>query len=151
MAEVNITTQGFKELQRAFKAMPPAFANTVLVSGVNAAAKMVRDAAKQAAPRYDGPYRSAASLAYGRLSENIKFKTLRKRNNVSRAAVVTRGRAFWGEFINRGSRYIAATRWYDKALAGVQSEALATMRSQMVKKMNSLADNIIRKSGAGRK
>ena len=147
----NIKVEGFKELQRAFRAMPQEFSEKVLVSGVNAAAKIIRDAARDAAPRNKGDHRSAPSYAYGHLFENIKFKTLRKRNNISRAAVVGRGRAYWGEFLNRGTRYIAATHWYEHARDRSIDFALSTMKSQMVKKMNSLADNIIKKNGAGRK
>lgn len=148
--QVKVQTQGFKELQRAFKAMPPEFANKVLATAVTSAAKRISEAARSAAPSSKGA-RSTASMAYGTLRGNIKHRILRKKNNVTRAAISTRGKAFWGEFLNRGTRYIPASRWWTNVRDSAERSALAEMQSFMVKKMNSLADNIIRRSGAGKK
>lgn len=149
--KVAMQTYGFKELQAAFKSMPKEVASQVLVSGVRVAAKVIQDAAIQAAPRGDNENRSKASFIYGRLFRNIKLKVLRKRKETSRAAVVTRGRAFWGDFHNRGTRYQPASRWYDVAFRGASDRAISAMKNQMVKKMNSVAKSAIKRAGAGKK
>lgn len=148
---VEIRTEGFKELQAAFKAMPKEFANKVLATAVNTAAKHVAKGAAAAAPRGGDANRSKSSIYYGRLYRNIKPKGLRKKYDGVRAAVVTRGDSFWGDFLNRGTRYIPATRWFDKIRDGLETEALSMMRATMIKKMNSLADSTIKKYGAGKK
>jgi len=144
-------TTGLKELQEAFKIMSRDAGEVVLTSGVNAAAKVIKDAAVIAAPRGDSANRSKSSMLYGRLYTNMRAKTLRKKHADSRAAVVTRGRAFWGDILNRGSRYIPATRWYDKALSASQSRAIDAMKSAMAKRIKTLSAAAIRKAGADKR
>lgn len=149
--QVKIETYGVKELKRAFEIMSKDAGDAVLTSGVNAAAKVVRDAAIAAAPRGDNANRSVKSIYYGRLYTNIRSKTLKKRRPDSRAAIVTRGRAFWGDLLNRGTRYIPASRWYDKAFAASQSRATQAMIQAMSKRIKTLSNAAIRKAGAGKK
>lgn len=144
-------TTGLKELQEAFKIMSRDAGEMVLTSGVNAAAKVIKDAAVVAAPRGDSATRSRSSLFYGRLYTNIRAKTLRKKHSDSRAAIITRGRAFWGDILNRGSRYVPATHWYDKALSASQSRALDAMKTAMAKRIKTLASASIRKAGADKR
>lgn len=149
--QVQLQTTGFSELRAAFKAMPEQIQNQVLASGVNAAAKVVARAAVAAAPRGGVKNRSINSFLYGRLFANLKARALRKRKNSSRAAIVTRGRAYWGDFLNRGTRYVPATHWYDNALRASGPLALQTMKEQMVKKIRTVSERAIKQAGAGKR
>lgn len=149
--QVKIETQGFDELKAAFKLMPPQVQNQVLASGVLAGAKVIQRAAQAAAPRGGVQNRSQSSFIYGRLFANLRARGLRKRKDTSRAAVVTRGRSFWGDFLNRGTRYIPATHWYDNVLKTQAPIALQTMKEQMVKRIKSISEKAIRQTGAGKK
>lgn len=154
---LTVKTQGFHELRELFRQLPPQVADKVLATGVLAGARVIAKAAKKAAPRFEGklsggPKGTAAKHAkYGNLRSNIKAKGLRKVAENKRSAIVIRGRAFWGEFINRGTRYIAATRWYDKALDAIMDSALETQRRYMVAKITQLALKVIQQTGANRR
>lgn len=149
--DVSTNTVGFNELKAAFKAMPEQIQNQVLASGVLAGAKVVARQAVNDAPRGNTQHRSQNSFIYGRLFANIKARALRKRKPSSRAAIVTRGRAYWGDLLNRGTRYVPATHWYDNSLKASAPVALQTMKEQMVKKIKSVSESAIKRAGAGKK
>jgi len=149
--EVTAQTTGFKELERAFKILPDRVANQVLSAGVLAGARVLERAAKASAPRGGNERRSVNSFIYGRLQFNIKGRNLRKRRENSRAAIVTAGKSFWGKFLNRGTRYIPASRWYDMAIESHTAEALSVIKLQMVKKLKQVANKAIRDSGAAKR
>lgn len=149
--QVSVQTTGFKELQAAFKMMPPEIQNKVLASGVLAGAKVVARAGAAAAPRGNTQKRSLNSFVYGRLFANIKARGLRKRKNDSRAAIVTKGKAYWGDFLNRGTRYIPASHWYDNTLRTVGPVALQTMKEYMVKRIKAISEKALRQTGASKR
>jgi hypothetical protein len=149
--QVKMRTTGFSELKEAFKLMPEEVQNQVLAAGVIAGARVLETAGRAAAPRGGVSDRSTQSFLYGRLFTNIKARALRKRRNSSRAAIVTRGKAYWGDLLNRGTRYIPATHWWDNMLSSTENLALETMKQRMVKKMKTVADGVIRKAGAAKK
>lgn len=149
--QVTFKTTGFKELSEAFRIMPPEVANRVLASAVLAGAKVIEGAAKAAAPRGgDGVERSNNSYIYGRLRYNLKARSLRKRRETSRAAIVTPGRAFWGDLLNRGTRYIPASNWYENALRRSEDIALKTVQDRMVTRIQAIANKVLRQTGAAK-
>lgn len=154
MPNVKITTQGFNELESLFKNLPDKVADQVLATGAMAGARTLAAAARKDAPRRKtklSPSAEAAHAKYGDLNKAIKAKLLRKRIKNVRSAVVTRGGAFWGDLVNRGTRYIAATRWYDATLAQGAPTALDTMRRYMVAKVTQVSLRAIEQYGANKK
>jgi len=155
--KITARTQGFSELNALFKQLPPKIADQVLQAGVNAGARELAKAAKKAAPDYKGklsggPKGTAATHAkYGELKRAIKAKGLRKKFENKRAAVVSRGGAFWGDFLNRGTRYIPATRWYDDVLNQATASALETMKRYMVAKITQVSLKAIQAAGANKR
>lgn len=112
--------------------------------------KIIEDAALAAAPRHTGR-QSTDSKEYGTLVSNIKIKLLRKRYKNKRSAILTRGGAFWGDILNRGSRYISATRWYETAFDSSIELALETQKQYMVAKIIQLSNSAIARYGANKK
>jgi len=150
MMHIQVRTEGFKELKQVFKALPPEIANTVLGEGVMAGARHIAKVAKAQAPRHTGR-QSQASKEYGTGKQNIKARKLKKRYRNKRAAVVTRGRAFWLDFLNRGTRYIPATRWYERAFESAIKEAMQIQKVYMVAKVTQLSLKAIQRYGANKK
>lgn len=150
---VDIKTQGFNELMSMFSQLPESVASQVLATGVNAGARVIAKAAKRAAPDYTGhlsPKATAAHQKYGKLKTAIKAKGLRRKYSNVRAAVVTRGGAFWGDFHNRGSRYQPASHWYDTALSSVIGLAQETQKRYMVAKIIQVSLKAIQRAGANK-
>mgnify|MGYP006935476721 FL=1 len=147
---VTVHTEGFKELQKVFKSLPPDVANTVLGEGVMAGARHIAKSAKAAAPRHQGQ-QSQASKQYGTGKQNIKARKLKKQYKNKRAAIVTRGRAFWLDLLNRGTRYIPATRWYERAFEASIAEAMKIQKAYMVAKVTQLSLKAIQRYGANKK
>lgn len=154
MPTAKISTQGFNELQALFANLPQKVADQVLATGVLAGARDLAAAAKKDAPRRKtklSPSAAAAHAKYGDLNKAIKARLLRKRIKNVRSAVVTRGGAFWGDLVNRGTRYIAATRWYDATLSQGAPKAMETMRRYMVAKVTQVSLQAIQQYGANKK
>lgn len=55
-------------------------------------------------------------LKYGKLRENIKKRKARNYSDKSKSAYISTGDAFWGFFLEFGTRYIPATGWFQKPL-----------------------------------
>lgn len=154
MPNVKITTQGFNELEALFRNLPDRVADQVLATGALAGARTLAASAKKDAPRRKtklSPTAEAAHAKFGDLNKAIKAKLLRKRIKNVRSAIVTRGGAYWGDFVNRGTRYIAANRWYDATLAQGVPTALETMKRYMVAKVTQVSLRAIEQYGANKK
>lgn len=147
---INVTSQGFPELAALFNNLPAQVETQVLGAGVTAGARVIAKAAKKAAPRGSGR-QSPASKKFGTLDSNITSRLLNKRVQNVRAAIVTRGGSFWGDLLNRGTRYIPATRWYDAVLAQSLPTALSTMRDYFVAKTTQVSLKAIEQYGANKK
>lgn len=145
--KVSVASSGFAELQNLFQQLPPAIANQVLAAGVIAGAREIAKAAKQAAPR-GGAKQSSGSQKFGHLRDNITARALKAKFPNKRSAIVTRGGAFWGDLLNRGTRYIPATHWYDNAFKSVVDSALKTQKAYMVAKIIQVSNKAINAAGA---
>lgn len=143
--KVRIEKQGFEELGELFKQLPPKITNRALAVGTLAGARVIAKAAKSNAPRDEAI--SKLNLKYGTLRQSIKAKGLRKKYENVRAAVVTRGGAFWGDIINRGSRYIPATRWFDRAYDSSSASAQSTITKYILAKIQQEANRLINRLG----
>lgn len=102
-------------MHRLLKQLPVAVEKRVLQkSTLEATRKAVRPLVQQAAPRGAEP--SQMSAKYGRLYKNIKVARLRRVKRGTKGARIDTGKAFWGVFIEKGTRYIAAKPWFAPAI-----------------------------------
>lgn len=151
---VSVQTQGFSELKNLFQNLPAKVEDQVLSTGVIAGARFLAGAARKAAPRNTKPLSPTAKAAhekYGTLRSAVKAKLLKKKVKNVRAAIVNRGGAFWGDFVNRGTRYIPASYWYDAALAQAIPTAMEQMRRYMVAKVTQVSLKAIQQYGANKR
>lgn len=129
--------EGVQQMNRALKEMGPFVATKVGASANRRAAKLVEEAVREAAPRGTGPTSKVRRLKsgvsrrydYGRLYENIKLRQQRARKQHHIVHAVTTGNAFWGRFLEFGTKFIVANRWMSRAVTAVAEQAL---RAQMV-------------------
>ena len=129
---------GFKEMEKVLKELPPTLARKQLRQAVRAGATAVRRNVKSAAPTGAG----TEHPTYGRLKDNIRI-TLNRRSRAPVHYWVHTDRAFWGMFIEFGTRYIAAKPWFRPAFEQAQAAAISRiadrLRKGLVKEARALA------------
>lgn len=117
--------EGFKDFDSLLKTLPARVENKVMQGAITGAARVGAKAVASAAPV--GPEKSvvrkhrtsaAASawakiVAYGHLRKNIKVVRSRSaKRRGQRGAFITIGKAFWGNFLEKGSRHQAARPFF---------------------------------------
>lgn len=137
---------GFAEADKVLRQLPIAVETRVLQKSVNAGARVWRDSAKASAPRGSGK-QSPSSKRYKRLFQNIKTQVLKSvKAKGRRGARVYTKDAFWGVFLEFGTRYIAARPWFRPAIEGSKDQAAKAMRDQLGKGIEQEAVKLARKN-----
>ncbi len=138
MISVGIETQGFKELERILAGLPVAVENRVLQSATRGAMQLAKPALVAAAPKSTTEkglagmeVRSINSRSYGQLHRNLKVENKRRKRQGARGAALTTGDAFWGNFLEKGTRYIDATFWFSNAFRRVNAMVLEELRKRI--------------------
>lgn len=109
--------EGFSELIKVLKQLPRQMEHKVLQDAASAGAREAAKHIRAAAPRYKGSRRSPASTRYGPLHKNIRVKALRRwKPKGIRGARVFTGNAFWGTFLEYGTKHIKAKPWFRPAV-----------------------------------
>ena len=133
---------GFEQLSRVLNDLPVNVEKRVIQ---NATTSALREAAKEirkSAPVGDDDNQSPASKKYGRLKRNIKVIRLRRNDKGARSARIHTGRAFWGVFLELGTRYIPARPWFGPAFERSQERVLEKLKEKLtdgiIKEVNKL-------------
>lgn len=127
---IQFEATGFKELNALLTTLTSKIENKVLASATRSAISKAKPDIVAAAPRSTGE-RSDASMNYGQLYSNIKVRAKRRKSRGSRGAVITTLPAFWGNFIELGTRYIAAKPWFLPAFKSAQEKMLNELRIKL--------------------
>lgn len=128
---MSVKLQGFKELDNMLAKLPQNVENRAIQAGLMGAMRKVAKAIRGAAPRNQGD-QSKASRQYGSLYSNIRVKTMRyNKGNGKRGAVISTGNAFWGNFLEFGTRYIAARPWFLPTFNASQQQAVDELKTRL--------------------
>lgn len=130
MAVKSSRVGGFTEARALLKQLPPNIEKRVLQRAVNAGASEIRKAVKAAAPVGKEP--SQASAKYGRLKQNIRVMRLKRVQRGAKGARVWTRFAFWGYFLEFGTKHQPARPWFEPAVASSQASAFDKMRTALV-------------------
>lgn len=136
---LDIELQGFKELDSALGKLPYEVGTKVLQNAVSSAILPAFHAVKQAAPIGPDLNRSPDSRAaqikmkYGKLRDNIKKRRSRNYSDKTKSAYISTGNAFWGFFLERGTKYIPANRWFSKAFEGSKDAMLEKLKKDLAR------------------
>lgn len=146
--KLEVKREGFDELRHLFAQLPADVASSVLGEATLAGARVMAKAAKKESPRQaSGERQSQASRKYGRLRRNIKAIKLKKKRNSSRASIASVGDAFWGGILERGTRYIPANRWWERAYRNSEKAVLDAVKQRIVLGIEKRANRLIKKLG----
>ncbi len=130
---------GAKELERVLRKLPGRLAERELTSAARAGANVIRKEARARAPRGSDP--SAASEKYGPLHKNIRVARIKKTGFIVEMAIHN-GRAFWGSFLEFGTRHIAARPWMSPAFDTSVRPALAKVGERLGKGLEKTAKEL---------
>lgn len=136
MAQLS-TFWGAKEVSEVLEQLPQGMENRALQAACNAAARRAAKHLKAAAPRNKGKRRSPSSREYGQLYRNIKtspFKAARRRGQ--RGSRVYTGNAFWGVFLEYGTKNMKAQPWFRPTLERVKDDISKVMLDALIRAMN---------------
>lgn len=114
---------GAKELRAVLVKLPDRARKRVLASSTRKAAKVVLDETVAQAPVGTEP----PDFKYGRLRDNLRV-TARKGNDADKAVfAVHNGRAYWANFLEFGTRYMAARPFMRHAMEVSVPKALKVL------------------------
>ncbi len=144
---MKVTTKltGWKEFDDLLKEFPDAVQNRVAQGVTNAGARVIRKEIKAAAP-VDADKRSPLSLKHGRLKDNIKIYPMRYvKSRGQKGTRVNTGKASWGYWLEKGTRYIEARPWFLPAFEKATGAAVDRMREYFVDRMEKEIEKLKRK------
>lgn len=110
---IEIKVGGLENFDKLLRQLPANVERRVLQSAVTSAVREGRKEIKNAAPR--SVEQSPASKKYGRLSQNLKIKRLRRTAKNEKASRVDTGDAFWALFYELGTRRQSARPFFANA------------------------------------
>ena len=120
---IKIKVEGLKELGNMLSNLPNRVENKVLQRSTSKAMRLVLPEFKAAAPKGQEP-RSKASEQYKPLEKNLRVATKRQRKKGQRGAVIDTKDAFWGYFLEFGTRFISARPWFVPTFQRVKEKVL---------------------------
>lgn len=100
-----------KAFSAALEELGAEVATKVGVSANRRAAKVLQDRLVATAPYQNGQPKGA-SARYGHLRDNIRIKKQKAAKQGHIVHFVTTGRAFWGKFLEYGTRRMRARPWF---------------------------------------
>lgn len=142
---------GFEELEKALADLAPKVGTKAGQTATRKAGQFVARKVRAAAPMGDADtsrtYRTAGgtvTVDYGHLKRNIRVQKRRKVGRKEVGTIIGTGNAFWGRFLEFGTRKMAARPWFGPAVRANIGEALDIIKEELQKALRSAT------SGGGR-
>ncbi len=150
--KVAVTTrsrvEGFKEIERVLKAMPGRTAEAELKKAVRAGAAVFVKEARARAPRGGVP--SEMSEKFGPLHKKIRARQV-KRTKHSVEFKVNEGTAFYGFFLEFGTKHIRRRSWITPAFDASAPAAVEKVKVRLGKGVERVGKELAGKFGSIRK
>lgn len=146
MANTKMEFRGGKEMEKLLKQLPQKTGRRVMLSALRKAAKPVLDEAIARAPlgqESKGRIRLRRSRSgpvtvsnFGKLRFSLALKNVPPRlSRHSAAVVVTTGKAFWGRFLEFGTRFITKRPFLRPAFDNNVARSLEILRAEVSKQL----------------
>ena len=121
---------GFDALDKKLRLLEPRVQKRVLQGAVTSAIREGRKEIKKKAPK--SVEQSPNSLKYGRLSQNLKVKRLKRTKPNEKMARVDTGKAFWALFYELGTRSQPARPFMSPAF----KDAIPKMTQKLMERLS---------------
>jgi len=143
MATARSKITGAKELERVLKRLGPRIAKKESVTAVKAGAVVMRRAIKAAAPvsgesAERRKKRGTSGKDYGPLKKNIRIKRIKGKPEY----LVHTGGAFWGMFLEFGTKHMPPQAWFTPAFDATVAPALNGIKSKLAERLQVAAKEI---------
>lgn len=139
---------GFNELERLMKALPGRLAEAELTSAVRAGANVIRKEARTRAPRGGVP--SQMSKKFGPLHKKIRTRRIKK-TPLSVEFSIDSGSAFYGSFLEFGTKNISSRPWLTPAYDVSKDAAVQKLGESLGKGIVKVAAELAGEFGSLRK
>lgn len=144
--KTEIKTTGFKEFDKVLAQFPPMVQNRIAQGVASTGGRVIRREIKKSAP-VDADERSPLSLKFGRLKDNIRLYPMKGvKFRGQKGARIDTGKAPWGYWLEKGTRYIAARPWFVPAFDRASQTAIQAMRDYFLPRMEKEMQNLLRKN-----
>lgn len=152
---VTYELKGFKEVSALLEDLPDQMQNTVLKEATKKVAKELLPSIRDAAPVHEGK-QSKASARYGTLRQNLRVEFLRwtrNKNGIKGWRVVT-GDAFWGNFLEFGTRFIPSSRsqtpwnglgWFKKGVDENSERSISNLQIYLLDGIDKTCQKLMKK------
>jgi len=124
MIETSFKIEGVDELKRQLKRLDTKVRTSIVRSGLREGAKVVKQAAEDKAP-----------VDSGFLRDHIKIKTKKRGDNIT-AIVGFAGDAYYGRFIELGTKHMAAKPFLRPAIDENQRKIVDAAKLRMKKRID---------------
>jgi HK97 gp10 family phage protein len=139
--KINIDTREFRQFEKDLQKLPNKIATKVLQNSVTSAIRVGMKEIKASAPVHTGD-QSEASKRYGTLKSNIRARKAKAASSHERSAYVSTGNAFWGNFLEYGTRYIPARPWFAPAFERAKNAMLDALEANLEKRIKKEFDGL---------
>jgi HK97 gp10 family phage protein len=171
---LGVRIQSGDQVARVFERLTPELKTRTIQAGLFRAAKTLEDAVKAAAPRGTEPSRKTRTVGtirlairgrkrvrvrlrapttisydYGRLRDNIKRRRLTRQFKGVPVVRVSPGPAFWGLFLERGTRRMRPHPFFQAAVKRALPEYAAAFRAEFAAVVTVAAQRLSSQVGAG--
>lgn len=143
---IKFDLSGFDELEEALSKLAPEVGTKAGQTATRKAGQFVAKKVRANAPVGDADtsrsYTSSKGrvvVDYGHLKDNIKVQKRRKAGRKAVGTIIGTGSAFWGRFLEFGTRKMAARPWFGPAVQANISEALDVMKVELRKALKKAA------------
>lgn len=137
--------RGFDELEKMLKQLGPEVGTKAGQVATRKAGQHVAKKVRAAAPVGDGDtsrtYTTASgpvTVDYGHLKRNIRVQKRRKVERKEVGTIIGTGNAFWGRFLEFGTRKMSARPWFGPAFSAAAGEALDIMKAELRKAIDKM-------------
>lgn len=159
-----VRIHGAKEMEQVLRQLPDYIAKKVLTMALRRAAQPILDEARALAPvgqeskgrvRVRTTKRGKVTVSnYGKLKLNLRIKDISRHRSASATVAVTVGQAFWGMFIEFGTRFFTAKPFMRPAFEVKKIESLNLLGKSLGEEIEKAAKKLAgpyAKSGLRRK
>lgn len=129
---------GFDELEKALAKLGPQVGTKegqkAVMKGARHIAKNIRKAAPVGDADTSRTYSTATgtqTVDYGHLKRNIRVQRKKRKGPKTVAGILGTGAAFWGRFLEFGTRKMSAKPWFGPAFRSSGPEALQIIKAEL--------------------
>lgn len=144
---VTVQVHGLEELERALMQLPEEVSGKALQTAVNAAGRLIKQETQDRAPvgtvsHWIGRKSKNKRAEPGNLRKYIRMQRLRNSKFSAAVAITWSGNAFYGKFLEFGTRYMKAQPFIRPAFDARSNDAVELLKKRLALRINAAAKKL---------